>query len=490
MSQRPVTWVCICLFAIMVILSCGGGSNTETAGGGVEGTGRYDSSAGTVSATGSITVNGVRYETDTALVIKEDNVVEEPVFAEGMVVHVDGRLNENAQTGTADQVEIITAVRGSVDAVGHNSCVIAGQTIVVDDDTVIVDAFDPSSPLSFKNVEKSNYLEISGLVTPLGTIRATRIERMAIADTDKVSGLVSAIQPVGGTFSIGALTVEYRDAVLFGFPIPAPQVGDYVEAIGILSDSLNLEASKVACRKGPPDNTIYLEVDGYSNGEADSGAYVLITPMGLVTVAVDDNTVYEGGEKDSLKNKGARMVVTGSVNNSTVSANAILFNGIVRVEAAALQADSDLGTISLDGLPALHIRCNTRTVFKERRPGENRKPQFPEVLDTIVGGEWLTIKGRLTGQGHWTATKVTIEEADKVALPVLLAPPDGPASGTAFTLQGVTVETTADTVFSDEKGAPLSRGKFLEQVNEVPIRTVGTITASNRMEADEASFEE
>ncbi len=108
--------ILVTVLLMTVLINCGGGgggsSNVaslgEESGGGIGGTGL--TSSGTITGFGSIFVNGVEFETDSAEILLDGNTAADTALRLGMVVLVTGTLNEDGVTGTADRVEFNNAV--------------------------------------------------------------------------------------------------------------------------------------------------------------------------------------------------------------------------------------------------------------------------------------------------------------------------------------------------------------------------------------------
>lgn len=83
---------------------------------------------------GSIIVNGIRYSTDTAVLILRDA----PSLPLGMTVKVNGPTNAEFTEGVANRVESAVDVRGAVTSndPGAGTFLILGTTVITDSSTV------------------------------------------------------------------------------------------------------------------------------------------------------------------------------------------------------------------------------------------------------------------------------------------------------------------------------------------------------------------
>jgi cytochrome c-type biogenesis protein CcmE len=132
---------------------------------------------------GSIVVNGVHFEDNTAQ-IKIDDTLKTPAdLRSGMLVKVRGQINDDRVTGTAQFVKVESEVRGTVQT--HNSTAVppsftvVGQTVFVDDLTVFAN-FSTATPSPAAAVgelrDGGSIVEVHGLRDGAGNIHASRVE--------------------------------------------------------------------------------------------------------------------------------------------------------------------------------------------------------------------------------------------------------------------------------------------------------------------------
>ena len=133
--------------ATFVLASCGGGGS----GNGVAGIDRTGvpviASYGTVSAFGSVVVNGVHYDTNQATFTIDDNPGVSTDLAIGHVVLVRGTLNANRATGVAASVSFENNVAGPVTSIDlvANTAVVLGQLVRVSAHTSFAPGIQPRS---------------------------------------------------------------------------------------------------------------------------------------------------------------------------------------------------------------------------------------------------------------------------------------------------------------------------------------------------------
>ncbi len=225
--------------SVLMLLSCDGGSSIIglIASGGVGGTGAV--SFGSITALGSIVVKGTKFDTSNAAIIVEgenlgvgDAVVLDNL-AIGMVVTVEGTINEEDETAIANRVIYNNNVEGPVEIITavtptRNDIVVMGQTVIINTVTTF-------KGTTFDSIAQSDVVEVSGLMDDIGTIWATFIQK-----TDsvlfEVTGLVKNLDPAQESFEINNLTIDYSMADMSGLSGGMTE-GLLIEAEGTLDST-------------------------------------------------------------------------------------------------------------------------------------------------------------------------------------------------------------------------------------------------------------
>src|SRR5712675_1480110 len=146
---------------LLALASCGGGTS-GTGGSGV-------TSTGTITAFGSVFVNGVEFSTSGATIVLDGNPAAESNLRVGMVVTVNG--SRSGSSGSATRIEVDDAVKGLVEAkTDANHWTVMGQTVLVDDQTRFENNIVPGV---------NDFVEVHGLVVASGTISGGFIEKKA-----------------------------------------------------------------------------------------------------------------------------------------------------------------------------------------------------------------------------------------------------------------------------------------------------------------------
>nr|MBA2492876.1 hypothetical protein [Gammaproteobacteria bacterium] len=185
-------------------------------------------SNGTVTAFGSIFVNGIEFDTSQAQFTRGGQPATESDFNVGEVVTVTGTFDENGRTGVAQQVMYESVVNGvvtNVPAIDDGEIEVLGQPVIITPATVLGNFGGVSELLP------GNVLEVSGFVNADNSITATSIFRTQTlfipgVSSTEIRGFVSGLDETDLTFEIGDLTVRFS----------APQLLDDDLANGVLVD--------------------------------------------------------------------------------------------------------------------------------------------------------------------------------------------------------------------------------------------------------------
>lgn len=196
-----------------------GGDGTSTAGNGTDdgsgvgsgGTGVSTADAtgvGSVGGLGSIILNGVRYNTDAATFSLED-ATELQI---GMSVRIAGKIDNQFTAATAQQVVSAAELRGAVSSIdlAGGSFVMMGTTVTTDNATVW------SGGNSLSDLVAASQVQVWGLPSVPGTLRATRIELKPTSAEPLVTGFVQNLDRLGRSFMLGQITVRYSGALFSG----------------------------------------------------------------------------------------------------------------------------------------------------------------------------------------------------------------------------------------------------------------------------------
>jgi hypothetical protein len=400
----------LAILGLMLLASCGGGGGT-LASGGIGGTGI---SSGTVTAFGSIFVNGVEFDTSNAVFTRDDQSATEADFSVGEVVTVIGNFDTDRGTGVAEQVMFEAVVSGAitdVSSAGDGRIEVLGQTLLITPATVF-ENFTDVSELSAGNV-----LEISGFANADGSITATHIAKereqfVAGVSNSEVRGIVTDLNEGAMTFTIDGLTVDYS----------APQLLDGVLANGsfveVESDSNVVDGVLRAdiVRVTEPAPSVSEGVSLKQEGVVTRFAAPSDFDVGSQPVTITGETEFEDGVIEDL-GLNVALEVDGVVNASGVLvADRIVFrlpDDLFEIDGIALAVDAAAGTVTLlsaDDGPTIVVSVDARTRFIDDSDLQLR----PFGLADIATGDQLEIAAFGSGDD---ITAIRIEREDATAIP-------------------------------------------------------------------------
>lgn len=442
----------------ILVAACGGGGGNSADPPATTGTSQTTIVRGMISGFGSVIVNGVHYESDSARVSLEGKPGTVTELKVGQIVTIqaekDAQSHEHATT--IDEGRLIQGAVQAVD-LAAGTLTVEGQVIVVDNDT----SFDESIPgRSLAGIAVGNRVEIHGFASTSGAAHATRIEMADAGDNEiEVTGPLSALDTTARRFTIGTRVVDYTTATLENFGAAGPANGDIVEAQGttLLADGA-LKATKVQ------------KEDGQFNGRnGDEGEleglvtrFVSATNLDIAgqPVTTSASTVFVGGTAADLT-LDVMVEVEGVLDaNGTLVASKVVLKGepSVRLKGLVDAVDSTAGTLRVLGLTVV-VDANTRT------EDQQTDDHFFNLADVRVG-DWVEVGGYPdpSGTGKLIATK--LERDDPEGETELRGPADQLTAPT-FKILGVTVETTPDTRFEDGGSAISATDFFTRAVGKV-----------------------
>lgn len=447
------------LLLMSFLISCGGGgggsssvaSSGEESGGGIGGTGL--TSSGTINGFGSIFVNGVEFETDTAEIVLDGNTATDSALRLGMVVLVTGTLNEDGATGTADRVEFNNAVQGPVESItlsadGNAALIqILGREIIVERVATVFDA------VNFNSLAVGDLLEISGFPEAPQRLRATRVERLsAFVPGDSEIELNGVVTRLSGTlFELNDVVVDFSAADLSQLRDGNISQGLAVEVRGTLENGTVL-AERIRDRN---EITRDLSDDAEVSIQGNVSDFSSLAMFKVNGVSVDGSDASLEPENISLDN-GSLVEVEGFWRDNVLIAREIeARRGTIKIEASVGRIDTANAAIVMQLFGGtIPVAVSARTLLDDSTDQSD-----PFTLRNIAVGDFLEIEA-LFVRGTLTASSI---ERDEVDDDVLQGPVEDFTPGVDITVQGITYSTRG-TQFEDQTDRPISSESFYSQL--------------------------
>ena len=455
----------------------GGSGDTGDTSAGISGSGK---AIGVITQFGSIFVNGVEYDTSEAIIIVNGVVATEDDLGVGMVVFIQGTVNEDGVTGVAEVVIVDDNLKGPISAITSatdesGSVLDARQITVLGIDVVVERTGTVFEDTSFESLSQGDLVEVYGFAESGNNIRATRVElKEFIAGVTKVElyGEVTGLDTSAETFLLGDYTINYASAEFDDIDPSDFADGILVEVKGTLAtaDALVIDATKI-------------EPTGIDAGEAeDNGDVEVDTTLG------DDDEFRTEGTIESYDASNQTFVINGtSVDASSatlVPGNLVLEDGLIvqvegtfsgdvliaekiksrrgriEIEAPVSALDPETQTVSLNlGVGVLDVLVTAQTLMDDDSESGDERFNFEDLQI----GDYLEVEA-FDNEGTLTATRLDREDEDEDEIK-LQAPVDDFVVEESITLLGLQFGIDGDTEYESIGGSEVPANAFFAQLS-------------------------
>jgi hypothetical protein len=391
-------------------------------------------SAGQVTQSNSIIVNGTHFETEGAELEFENESPEiisgdDSAIRDGMLAEIRGPVDDSTGNGTATSIRIEDTVEGPVLGDGGVAAEttpglikelnVLGQSVILENGFTLFDA-----PLAFSTDFTGVTLEVHGpIITNADgstTVQATYVEEKPANGILEVKGFATNV--LAGTFEINGLTVAFDPGNAL---VEVPSEGDLVEVKGAAS----------AFTQPPPTLTATsVEVEGGFEDIAEAEIEGFVANLTATTFMIrgqlvdfSGNPTFRGGIAADLVER-VKVEAEGPILGGTLIAEKITFKESVRIEdnaAGAIVGNS----VTLEGL-GLTVIINDQITDNRISPA-----------DPLVAGDGLRIRGRLTGANQDSLVGIRIEKVSPNNQ-VELQGPVGAINRPMVTIVGIDVDTS------------------------------------------------
>ena len=463
--------------ALLMLAACGGGGSTATPGAG--NAALSVTTSGTITAFGSVFVNGVRYDVSGATLKKNGRSVVQSQLAVGEVALVHGRQDLASGQGSADSVEVEDNVVGPVAAISADGTQLTalGQTISVTAGT----SFDRDIvPADVTGLKPGDVIEASGFAAANGVIAATRIGRAPADESLQVLGTVSALDSGSHVFHVNGLTVDYTAAALSGFTSGQPADGDLVVVRGTQFDATAVQLTAATVERahtdpsegtdGEPATSDRVEVEGLVMNFTSAVDF----EVAGVKVSTSDATVYEDGSAADLADN-VRVEVRGTLDASQVlQADRIEIGHIAALmlmaPAAQVDSTSTPNTLQLLGVT---VAVDASTRFEDKSSAAVQMFTLKDVHD----GDTIAVRGYESPAG---SGRVLARELERLPASnqVAVRGPYTATSAPQFMILGVTIDATSASFGHVEEGGSMSSADFFAQAAGQIVAVRGSAAGS------------
>ena len=431
----------------LTLTACGGSS-----GGGVAGIGGSGYiSSGSVTGFGSVFVNGVEFETDSAeFEIDDVSGGSQADLVEGMRVRVSGLINDDGITGTATKVAFEDQLEGPISSASfvedadmeNKTFTVLGVVVSINsvETTFVGNAFD------YDLIASGDNIQISGFFDDTGVLHATAVvEKGAfVAGTSIVEakGTISGLSANNFTLTVGTATlaVDASGADLSQITGGLAD-GQFVEVKGTITtvDGTSISATLVKPEENNPAEGAEVEIEG------------IITDLDAATntfnidgITVDASSLTTKTPTTLTLRDGIKVEVEGPVNNAVLQAKTLkLREGNVKVYAPVvldINTENTL-TMTVSG-HNVKVTIDTSTRLDDKADFET----FAQAIAKL-DNQFLRVRGIDNGNGI-LATRVRIKSPDDdVVLQGVVDAKD--LVNNTLTIAGITVEVNGFTVYKD-----------------------------------------
>ena len=290
-------------------------------------------SVGKITGFGSVVVNGVRWDTNSAQIFVDGNPGTEADLSIGQIVRVEG-LRSDQDDGIANSIEADDLLQGVIEEIdgGAGELIVLRQRVTVNNQTAFGSEIMPSS---LNGLSVGDRVEISGFFDENANILVTHIELDDDADDeDEITGVVENLDIGDFAFEIHGLLVDYSQAVLIELPDGAPENGKLVEVKGVFDAARGVFIATELDTEDlfdDFDDGDELEVEGLITRFASSDDFDLAG----ISVTTTARTEYDNGTAADLA-EGVLVEIEGTMN-----LDAVLVAKEVEFEEADDSAGSD-----------------------------------------------------------------------------------------------------------------------------------------------------
>lgn len=437
----------------IIIAACSGAGGLA----GIGGSGYI--ATGTITGFGSVFVNGIEFETDTAEIEVDGDVGKtQDDLAIGMVVTVSGSVNDDGVSGNALSIVFDDDVQGPVsnilpvDAEGSRSFEVFGLVVHAGPDTTFGIDDDIQLPagtvFDIGTIANGDNVEVSGFFDGAGDLLATRIELKNPASSAgavpvELKGTITGL--VSTTFSINGIAVDASTADLEDLPNGLAE-GQFVEVKGSY-DGSTLTATRIEAEDGVDhmEDTSASSVEGLITDFVDNASFR------VNGIAVDASAA--GFTPASLVLRdGLRVEVEGPIVGGVLKAVMVeARSGEVRIQARVSTVTAGTGSFGVKPVAsqdAIAITVTTAT----------------EVDDPVNVDDFVELRGFVNDAGGVTATRVELKDPDDG---VLVQGVIDSITGSNITVLGVEflIDYPNETEFEDANDAKLSQSGFMASVS-------------------------
>jgi hypothetical protein len=462
------------LTALVVLVACGGGSMSGTTAPSAMQT---VATSGSITAFGSVFVNGVRYDVSGAALRRNGRAVTQAALSVGEVALVRGHQDAQTGQGTADSVDVEDNVIGpiaTIDSAGGQLTVL-GQTVLVTANT----SFGKDiAPADLTGLLPGDAVEVSGFADANGVITATRIGRAEAGEPLQVLGTVAGFDATNHVFMINGLKVDFATASVSGFASGAPADGDLVVVRGTVFDPATTTLTATAVLRADTDpresedgqhsEAGVVELEGLVMNFASATDF----EVGGAKITTTTSTVFKGGSATDLAN-GVRVEVHGSLDaNQVLVAEEVEIHQVAAIALESTAAGVDAANHTLQVL-GVTVTVDEHTRFEDKSSAQVQL----FTLQNVADGDTVEVRGYESpaGSGHILATRL---ERLPPSTQVEVRGPFTATTPPQFAILGVVIDTSGAAFGSEASHGSMTANDFFTQAVGQIVEAKGTLSGT------------
>ena len=459
----------------LALYRCGGDTTSDAnTTSGIGGTGYI--SSGTITGFGSVFVNGVEFETDASSFDIEGITGTQGDLAIGMVVKVNGTINDDGITGTATSIVYDDDIQGPVSSLTSPSAdkkqfTVLGTTVIADINTTSYDA-STGTTFDFSTLADGNNVEVSGFYNASNQLIATRIELKNVTfDSNSEIELKGTIASLTGTdFMLNGVNIDASAAELSDLPNGLVD-GAYVEAKGTYDSGSNtITASKVEGKDNSVEDTDEFELEGFVSN------FTSLSDFKVNQIPVDASNAELSPSSLTLEDDMQIEVEGSIVNGKLIATELKLRSGEIKIKAtvSAIDAANKTFTVSpVTGQPAITVHVGTETEMEN----DVLDTDSFSVNDLNPTTDYVEIEGYDNGDGTVFASGVKVKEASDIVVKGIIEA--GTSTGTTIKVLGVTFSIAPGTSFKNSDDTSMTQAEFFNAVtlNQSLVKIEDKVTA-------------
>jgi len=460
----------VAITILMTGCSSGGGGESDDVASAVTTT----ASEGPIAGFGSVIMNGVRWDTDSASFEINGEMGAQSDLGIGMIVRVEGERFSDG-TARADRVIFESRLRGPIRQIvdlglDARALEIFGIRTIVSRAATVFEGTDLDS------LAVDTVVDLSGLVNEAGEVEATHLRLRGPIDSEtevKIFGAVSSL--AGGSFMLGTSEIRFDETtILDDFGPGGLRDGLEVRVEGVLLANDDISATEIETpRRGRDERFAQNEIQGIVSG------FVSTSDFRVAGQPVDASGALFEPDDPSLLRDGVRVEVEGPINEAGVLvAEEVKFrSNRVRIHAEVLSNDDV--DVAGDRLWLLNVPIELDASTEMR---DQRDDLGGFGLGDLSAGDFVEIRGVARSDGRVVATRFERDDPDDLLIrgPVDLID----ESSRTFTILGVEVSTASFTVFEADDGTILSEAQFYDRLRPGMI-----VQAKDEEDGDETSLD-